>query len=101
MERLNSLPTIIEKPDVDPAGPSSGHGGNWIVTVYDNDYNSVDQVILILMKATCCSLPEAEMETWEIHHLGRSVVHHGEAEECQRAGAVIAQIGIRVEVSEE
>ena len=101
MERLSSLPSTIEKPDVEPGGPGSGNGNHWIVTVYDNDYNSIEQVILILIKATNCSLQEAEIETWEIHTLGKSVVHHGEEEECQKVANVIAQIGIRVEVSEE
>jgi ATP-dependent Clp protease adapter protein ClpS len=101
VERLSSLPTIIEKPEVDAGGPGTGSGGHWIVTVYDNDYNSIEQVILILIKATNCTLSEAEIETWEIHTLGRSVVHHGEEEECRKAADVIAEIGIRVEVSEE
>lgn len=100
MGRLNSLPSIIERPEIEEKGPGSG-GSQWVVTVYDNDYNSVDQVILVLMKATGCSLREAEIETWEIHHLGKSVVHFGEEEECNKAANVIAQIGIRVEVTEE
>jgi ATP-dependent Clp protease adapter protein ClpS len=97
---VSSLPAIIEKPEIEEKGPGSG-GGHWIVTVYDNDYNSIDQVILILLKATGCTLREAEIETWEIHNLGQSVVHHGEEDECQKVADVIAQIGIRVEVSEE
>jgi ATP-dependent Clp protease adapter protein ClpS len=44
---------------------------------------------------------EAEMETWEVHHLGKSVVHHGGKEECETASAIISEIGIRVEVYEE
>jgi ATP-dependent Clp protease adapter protein ClpS len=101
MARLNStLPTIIERPELQEDGPGTGSPG-WIVTVYDNDYNTEDEVILVLIKATACSLDEARMETWEIHNLGKSVVHHGEADECGNVAAVIAQIGIRVEVTEE
>jgi len=70
----------------------------WIVIVFDNDVNTFEEVISILQKATGCSLEEAEMETWEVHHLGRSVVHHGDRSECERAAAVISTIGIRVEV---
>gem|GEM_PF-729431 len=95
-----SSPGIIEKPEIDDNGPGIG-GDHWIVTVYDNDYNSIDQVILILMKATGCCRYEAEIETWEIHHLGKSVVHHGAEDDCTQVAAVIAQIGIRVEVSAE
>lgn len=100
MERLSSLPGTIERPDLLEDGPGTG-GTHWIVTVYDNDYNTVDQVIAILMLATSCPREEAVMETWEIHNLGRSVVHHGEEGECRRAGEVIARIGIRVEISAE
>jgi ATP-dependent Clp protease adapter protein ClpS len=72
----------------------------WIVIVFDNPTNTFDEVIGILQKATGCSLEEAEMETWEVHHLGRSVVHHGDQAECERAASVIATIGIQVKVEQ-
>jgi ATP-dependent Clp protease adapter protein ClpS len=97
----SSLPAIIKRPKIETDGPDTGDGDHWIVTVFNNDYNTVDQVIAVLMLATKCSRREAEMETWEIHHLGKSVVHHGEEEECRKAGDTIAKIGIRVEVSTE
>ncbi|HVL38491.1 MAG TPA: ATP-dependent Clp protease adaptor ClpS [Fimbriimonadaceae bacterium] len=77
-----------------------GHGG-WIVTVYNNDYNTYDQVVSILIAATSCTPDEAHIETWEIDHLGKSVVHHGSLEECTNVADVISTIGIRVEVSQE
>ena len=73
----------------------------YIVIVYDNDHNTWDQVIMILQKATGCPLEEAEIETWEVDNLGKSVVHHGGKEECDRAAGIIRTIGIRVEVVEE
>ena len=73
-------------------------GGEWGVTVWDNDHNTFDEVIRILQQATGCPLEEAEMETWEVHHLGRSLVHHGARPECERVAAVIRTIGIRVTV---
>jgi ATP-dependent Clp protease adapter protein ClpS len=77
---------------------ASSTSGDWIVIVFDNDVNTWDEVIMILQRATACSLEEAQMETWEVHHLGRSIVHHGDREECERAGGVIRTIGIRVEI---
>ena len=98
MGRLRgAAPEILDRPDV--GDTKGGHG--WIVTVFDNDHNTVDQVIGILLVATGCSLEEAEMETWEIHNLGQSVVHHGGKEECEDAAAIIREIGIRVVVTEE
>ena len=78
----------------------NGDGG-WNVTVYNNDFNTYDEVTIILMAATGCSVEEATIETWEIDHLGRSTVHFGKSAECQSVAAVISTIGIRVEVLEE
>lgn len=76
-------------------------GEGYIVIVYDNDKNTWDEVTTILQKATGCTLEEAEIETWEVDNLGKSVVHHGGKEECDRAAGIIRTIGIRVEVVEE
>jgi ATP-dependent Clp protease adapter protein ClpS len=80
------------------AEDTDNQSGEWIVIVFDNPVNTFEQVIKILQKATACSLEEAEMETWEVHHLGRSVVHHGDHAECERAASIIATIGIDVKV---
>lgn len=76
-------------------------GSGYLVIVYDNDKNTWDEVTTILQKATSCTLEEAEIETWEVDNLGKSVVHHGGQEECNRAAGIIRTIGIRVEVVEE
>lgn len=75
-------------------------GAGWIVTVFNNETNTWEEVVDILRKATHCTFEEAWNETWEIDHLGMSVVHQGDEAECRRAAAVIATIGIKVEVSE-
>ena len=96
-----SRPSIIETPQLmEDWGTGSG-GSTWVVTVFNNDHNTAEEVIHILMVATQCDSEEALMETWEIHHLGKSVVHHGVQEECETVATVIAQIGIEVRVSEE
>jgi ATP-dependent Clp protease adaptor protein ClpS len=76
-------------------------GEGWIVIVYNNDHNTWDEVVDVLMRATGCTRDEAEIETWEVDNLGKSVVHHGESEECERAASVIRTIGIKVEVVQE
>jgi len=50
------------------------------------------------MTATQCDEDEACIETWEIHHLGKSVVHVAGEEECRRVADIIGYIGIRTEV---
>jgi ATP-dependent Clp protease adapter protein ClpS len=95
---IQLLPDIL--PDIEEQGPGIGDDG-YIVIVYNNDHNTWDQVVDILMKATGCTLKEANIETWEVDNLGKSVVHHGSSEECERAAAVIRTIGIKVEVKQE
>jgi hypothetical protein len=85
-------------PEVENRQPT-GTGG-WLVTVFNNDHNTYEEVIHILQVATGCNADEAYMETWEVDHLGSSVVHQAAREECGRVSGVIATIGIRVEVSE-
>jgi hypothetical protein len=94
-----SLPAAIPRPET--GAPDTGNAFGWIVTVYNNEHNTYDEVIHILIVATGCSPEEAEIETWEIDHLGKSVVHHGQMDECEGVAAVIAQIGIDVRVSQE
>ena len=79
----------------------TANGSGFLVIVYDNDKNTWDQVVTILQKATGCTLEEAEIETWEVDNLGKSVVHHGSQDECERAAGIIRSIGIRVEVVED
>ena len=91
----------IERPDLEDYNSQEQQGSGYIVIVYDNDKNTYDQVVGILMKATACTLEEAQIETWEVDNLGKSVVHHGGQEECERAASIIRTIGIRVEVVED
>ena len=94
------MPKIQLLPDIREEGPTTG-GDSHIVIVYDNEYNTFPQVENILIQATGCSRKEAQIETWEVHNLGKSVVHHATEEECHRIAAIIRTIGIRVEVCEE
>ncbi len=91
----------VALPDQKKRIDETRQGSGYIVIVYDNDKNTWDEVTGILQKATGCTLEEAEIETWEVDTLGKSVVHHGGKEECSRAAGIIGTIGIRVEVVEE
>lgn len=98
MERLMAAGQTIELPGLAPDSTGQESRG-WMVTVYDNETNTYEQVITILMIATGCNAEEAYIEAWEIDHLGRSVVHLASEEECQRVAEIIATIGIQVEVA--
>lgn len=94
-------PERILRPELDENVTEGMDNSGFIVVVYDNNTNTWDEVVMILQKATGCTLEEAEIETWEVDNLGKSVVHHGGREECERAAGIIRTIGIRVEVVEE
>ena len=97
---LMAAPGTIVKPErVEEELAAKDHG--WIVTVYNNDHNTYEEVISILMIATKCNLEEAQIEAWEIDNLGCSVVHHGKESDCRKAAEIIGKIGIRVEVTQE
>ena len=81
-------------------GPGTGNDEH-IVIVFNNEHNTYEEVAGILMRATGCNAKEAEIETWEVDHLGKSVVHHGEEKECERIASIIRTIGIKVEVRQE
>lgn len=76
-------------------------GGRWRVTVYNNEVNTYEEVIMILMLATECDYDEAYSETWEIDNIGQSVVHRSGEQECRKVADIISKIGIRVDVDEE
>lgn len=73
------------------------HAPDWVVVVYNNDSNSYEEVIVILMLATHCEVEEAYIEAWEIDHHGLCTVHRSTQQECEHAAEVIRTIGIRVE----
>ena len=102
-KRLRAViaPDTRKLPQRDNEREEKRDAGGHIVVIYDNDKNTYEEVTSILMLATQCTLQEAEIETWEVDHLGKSVVHHGGEGECQRVAGIIRTIGMRVEVIEE
>jgi ATP-dependent Clp protease adaptor protein ClpS len=69
--------------------------------IFNNDTNSMDEVVGILMKATGCDVQEASIETWEAHTFGRAMVHFGSVADCQKAAQIISAIGVKTEVIPE
>lgn len=95
IDQQMSLPGVLEQISDDTFGKEDF---GWIVTVFDNDFNTYEEVMMILMAATGCSAQEAYIEAWEIDKLGKCVVHHSSEDDCRMAGSIIAEIGIEVEV---
>lgn len=90
----SSSPSVKPRPDINISGKEDP---GWKVTVFNNETNTYEEVIAILMIATGCDAEEAYIETWEIDHYGSCVVHRSDQEACQQAAQIIAKIGIKAE----
>jgi len=75
--------------------------GRWMVVIFNNETNSMDEVVEVLMEATGCDVEEAAIEMWEAHHFGKAPVHFAAKSECEAAAAIIASVGVKTEVSPE
>ena len=89
--------TVLQ-PEIRDTGTGTGR---WTVTIFNNDQNSFEEVISILMRSTGCGLEEAAIETWEAHTYGKTPVHFSSLRECEIVAAMISSIGVRTEISRE
>ncbi len=79
----------------------SGYSGRYAAIIFNNESNSFEEVIEIIMLATSCAVEEARIETWEAHTYGQAPVHFATEAECMRVAATISSIGVRTEVRKE
>ena len=72
------------------------------VVVHNNDYNTFDEVIKVLMKAVP-GMPyeQAVGYAYEVHNTGAAVPFCGPKERAEAVAAVIRTIGIKVTVEPE
>ncbi len=70
----------------------------WRVILYNDDIHSFDEVILQLVKATGCTLQEAEQKAWEAHRRGRAAVFEGSFEDCFRVQGILREIQLVTEI---
>ena len=75
--------------------------GEYVVVIFNNDTNSVDEVIAVLMAATDCDMHEAALETWEAHTFGSAKIHFSTQFECKHVARIVSMIGVRTEVRKE
>lgn len=90
----NGLP-LVEPETIEITLGASDPG--WKVTVYNNDTNTYEEVMAILMISTGCNSEEAYIEAWEVDHYGKCVVHRAKQETCETIADIISKIGIGVE----
>ncbi len=83
-----------------PTDAVKGNDG-WVVIIFNNDHNSTDEVIAVLMAATGCAYDEAYCEMWEAHNFGRATVHFSGEAECREVAKTVSSIGVKTEVRKE
>ncbi|BCW99345.1 MAG: hypothetical protein KatS3mg024_2172 [Armatimonadota bacterium] len=68
------------------------------VILFNDDYHTMDEVVLQIQKATGYSLEKSEAIMWEAHTRGQAVVYCGDLEDCNRVASVLEEIGLRVAI---
>ncbi|MBN8691492.1 MAG: ATP-dependent Clp protease adaptor ClpS [Armatimonadetes bacterium] len=79
----------------------STNSGGYSVVLHNDDHTPYALVVQTLMVATGCPKDEAEIETWEAHHFGKSQVHFSGQSECEAIASVIGRAGIVATVEPE
>jgi ATP-dependent Clp protease adaptor protein ClpS len=88
----------VVSPELADSGVSSD---GWMVLIYNNDTNGMDEVMFILMEATGCTAEEAYIEMWEAHTYGKASVHYAGKETCDEVARIISSIGVQTQVVRE
>ncbi len=75
-------------------------GDPWRVILYNDNWHTVDEVVLQVRKAARCSREEALAITYRAHTTGRAVAYAGSKPDCQRALGVLREIALQAELDE-
>ncbi len=86
------------EPEIIEVGKTTGR---WMVVIYNNDFNTFDEVVEVIMRSTGCGSDEALIEAWEAHTFGKAPVHFSGRDECEIVAVMISSIGVRTEVRPE
>jgi len=70
----------------------------WRVILYNDEIHTFEEVTFQLIKATGCTMAEAEAKVWKAHMEGKAAVFEGTFEECSRVQGVLAGIGLVAEL---
>jgi ATP-dependent Clp protease adapter protein ClpS len=68
----------------------------WNVVLLNDDWHTFEEVIVQVMRATGCSVEQAQAITWEAHSKGETVCYTGPRERCEHVAAVLEEIDLRV-----
>jgi len=66
----------------------------WRVVLYNDETHSFEEVIFQVIKATGCTMAQAEAVVWKVHMEGKAAVFEGTFEDCFRVQAILGEIGL-------
>ena len=81
-------------------GQEVGVSPPWITILWNCDCHTFEQVAQQLVKAIGCSYDGAMEIARQVHREGKATVRVGPRTECERVGRILAEIGLRVTVTE-
>lgn len=99
MHRLFETAGVL--PEISPIEQDRVSSDGYVTLIFNNETNSMDEVMHILILATACTPEEAYIEMWEAHTYGMSKVHFSGEKECRTAAQIISSIGVKTEVRKE
>lgn len=70
----------------------------WRVILFNDDVHTFDEVIVQLVKATGCSVEQAERHAWTVHTQGKDTVYEGTFEACFRVQSVLREIQLITQI---
>jgi len=88
----------VETIVVEETDDSNSSTSPWIVVLYNDEIHTFEEVILQLIKATACSVSQAEKWAWTVHTKGKVAVFEGDFEECLRVSGILKEIQLVVEI---
>lgn len=68
------------------------------VILFNDDFHTFDEVIFQLMKATGCSLLDAEGLAFEVDSSGQAYVFEGEMTRCLSVSSILEEIELNTEI---
>ncbi|MBI5136522.1 MAG: ATP-dependent Clp protease adaptor ClpS [Nitrospirae bacterium] len=70
----------------------------YYVILFNDDFHTIDQVVLQVQKATGASLHDAFEITMQAHANGKAVCYTGDLEECEKVANILREIKLTAEV---
>lgn len=98
---VSGQPVVANVPDVEEVleeEVSTSLDEPWRVILYNDNIHSFDEVIVQLVKATGCSISQAEAHAWRAHVQGKAAVYEGSFEDCLRVKSVLDEIALITEI---